>query len=458
MGTLPDRRLLLGAGAPAAGGTGWALSQHEHGLLVIGPPRSGKTLGLVVPNVLGAGGPVVSTSTKPDVMQLTWAERSRRGRCWLYDPTGQSRAPDAVTRLRWSAVEGSTRWETAYQTARTMVTVGRRRGLTDQDHWDERAAAILGPLVHAAALAGVSMRAVVTWVNRRETDEALRYLEAAGADLALDALAGVLATGRRERDSIWSNATGALSAYRTEAALATADDVNFDPARFVRSSDTIYVCAPGHSQATVAPLVSGLVDRIAQARYTLHAGWEATPPPAVVLALDEVANIAPLPDLPKIVSEGGGQGVMTIACLQDLSQAETRWDRAARGFLTLFGAKAILPGVSDRTTLEAVSMLIGDHDVKLRSTSRNGRGPESVSWSTRRQAIVPPDAIRRAPSGTALVLEANKPAAWVTLARVSAPSRALTRPAAPDPSTIGRSAEGPSLRRPFGAREPGLGR
>jgi len=53
----------------------------------------------------------------------------------------------------------------------------------------------------------------------------------------------------------------------------------------------------------------------------------------MLFALDEVANIAPL-ELPQIASEGGGQGLMLLAALQDLSQARARWGAQADGFLT----------------------------------------------------------------------------------------------------------------------------
>ncbi|HAM02223.1 MAG TPA: hypothetical protein DCQ30_08365, partial [Acidimicrobiaceae bacterium] len=59
-------QLYLGAGAR---GPAWA--PPEQSVLVLGPPRSGKTSSLVVPTVLAAGGPVVSTSTKPDVLEAT---------------------------------------------------------------------------------------------------------------------------------------------------------------------------------------------------------------------------------------------------------------------------------------------------------------------------------------------------------------------------------------------------
>jgi len=83
----------------------------------------------------------------------------------------------------------------------------------------------------------------------------------------------------------------------------------------------------------------------------------------VLFALDEVANIAPLPALPALASEGGGQGLITLACLQDLSQARERWGQAAEGLFTLFGVKVILPGVADHRTLALISALGGQVEV-----------------------------------------------------------------------------------------------
>ena len=39
----------------------------EDVVLIIGPPRSGKSTGIIIPNVLLHRGAVVTTSTKPDV-------------------------------------------------------------------------------------------------------------------------------------------------------------------------------------------------------------------------------------------------------------------------------------------------------------------------------------------------------------------------------------------------------
>ncbi len=194
--------------------------------------------------------------------------------------------------------------------------------------------------------------------------------------LARDALVGFANTDPREQSGIWSTASGTLSAFRRTATLASTDRANFDARAFVASSDTVYVAAPADDQAQVAPLVVGLVDDIRRAAYARHREAGATAvgggPPAL-LALDELANVAPLPGLPGLVSEGGGQGVVTLACLQDLSQARHRWPGQADGFPSLFGTTVVLPGIGDVATLRALSELAGEIPVPTVTESR-GRG------------------------------------------------------------------------------------
>jgi len=124
-------------------------------------------------------------------------------------------------------------------------------------------------------------------------------------------------------------------------------------------------------------------------------------------ALDEVAHIAPLPDLASTIAEGGSQGLVVMACLQDLSQARARWGPSADGFLTLFTHKLVLPGVADLATLKAISALAGEMDVTVRSTTVDrGLLPKhaSTNWSLRRQPRMPVDVVARGRAGTALLL------------------------------------------------------
>ena len=237
-------------------------------------------------------------------------------------------------------------WDGAVVIARAMtVTVGT--GTTDRSHWANRAQALLAPLLHAAAVHGSEMETVVDWVMRHELDEPGILLEdprasrgAFGSLLGLaehrgpGALVGLLR--RRGR---------AAGVHQRGCAVRRRVTPNFDPAAFIAGRDTVFVCAPAEEQAAVAPVVCGLLAEVRRATYRAHAAGQLAE--RVLFALDEVANIAPLQELPQIASEGGGQGLTLLAALQDLSQARVRWGTAADGFLTLFGAKLLLPGIAE---------------------------------------------------------------------------------------------------------------
>jgi len=413
--------IYLGAGAD-----GWAHAGPERSTLVLGPSRSGKTTSVVIPNVLAAPGAVVSTSTKSDVLDATASARGRHGWTLLYDPSGTVRAPPSVQRVGWSPVNGSDRWEVALTTADTMVRTanGSRTvaGAAPADHWSERAVAVLAPLLHAAALDQRPMATVVRWVDRHDGTDALRVLADRNGDGGdggppADLLAGILTTDHREQSGIWSTASGALAAYRSAAALASTEPPFLDADGFCDGANTLYVCATGRAQQLLAPLVVGVLGDVRDATYRRAAAGRRTPP--VLLALDEVANISPIPDLPQMVTEGAGQGLLSLACLQDLSQARARWGTLGGAFLSLFGTTVVLGGIADLPTLEALSSLAGDMEVPTRTVAtsmgpdRKMRPSTSVSTTFRRRLTV--DDIARGADGAALAVDARNRMGWIRL-------------------------------------------
>ncbi len=420
-------------------------ARPERSVMVLGPPRSGKTTSIVIPAVLSADGPVVSTSTKPEVMRSTVHQRLRLGPCYLYDPSGKIDLPEGVERLVWSPVAASADWRQAQIVSRMMVRTARvpgggvDSGSAHRDpHWTERAESLLASLLHAAALTDRPMRDVVSWVDARKASEALDVLERGGdpSAFARDLLSGIVATDLRELSGIWSSASGVLGAYRNEPAIASTKGPAFDSAGFCRSRGTVYVCASGLDQDLAAPLIVGLLTDIQNARFAIHsdmAGEHGGVPP-VLFALDEVANIAPLPNMTSLASEGGGQGIVTLACLQDLSQARQRWGDQAEGFMSLFGVTVELPGIKNPRTLQAVELLSGTAERRRESVTGPADRPGVVNLaagllsgggrqlpqptrtvSTEMRPVLPAAEVARGRPGAALLIDERSSMSWVTL-------------------------------------------
>jgi len=397
-------------------------SAPEHGVLVLGPPRCGKTSAIVVPNVLASCGSVVSTSTKPDVLQITSLPRSYMGECLLFDPSGTVECPPWVRRIAWSPLGPATSWDGAVRVADAMVRAARPG--TDRGegaHWSERAGALLAAAFHAGAVDKMPFPDVMQAIDRREVGRFQRPLAKENLSLPQSALASVLATEAREQSGIWSTASGVLAGYRTEKALASSHGDVLDAARFVRETSTLYICAGSDSQRLAGSLVAGVITQLRSEAYEMNrdavtAGRRGYGPP-MLLALDEVANIAPLHDLPNMVAEGGSQGVVTLACFQDLSQARARWGNEADGFLSTFQSKLVFPGIGDTRSLEMISVLVGELDLKHSSTTTSpawtallGQRPlASTTESTRRLRRLPVDEIARGHKGNVLHLDGTTP-------------------------------------------------
>ena len=403
-----DRGIYLGRGRH-----GDATSGSQRSTLVLGPSRSGKTSSLIIPNLLITSRSCVVTSTKNDVVSLMARTRCD-GATLLFDPSGTVRTPRGVQRIGYSPIRQSLSWDGAVLATRSLIDVARRgRGERGDDHWTERASALVAPLLHAAALRDVSLGQLASHVDERRGDDDIGILHEHYGDHhpAVTLLRGVLATEERERSSIWSTAAGLFAGVRTDAARSSAREAPLDVEAFLSGPHQLHVVAPSRHQAVTTPLVVGLVEELVHATYDRHEQGAR-----LLLALDELANVAPLPRLASIVSEGGGQGVLTLACLQDLSQARSRWGPAADGFLSLFATTVVLPGIADRPTLELLQQLAGRTMVSSPTLQIGPRGRSaghSMSWVERDRATV--SELARGRAGYGLGLDASKSMKWIEL-------------------------------------------
>jgi type IV secretion system protein VirD4 len=394
----------------------WATAEPESGTMIIGPPRRGKTTAVIIPTILGSSGPLLSTATKPEVMESTMRARGEIGQLWWFDPAGEvTQMPEGVRRLHWSPIAASTTWDDALLTAHAMTECTRTgAGTTNENHWTERAETLLSPLLYAAHLMEGSIEDVMRWTHHHDLGPSLEVLASSEDPIAADSLIGIQRTDSRERSSIFSTAAGVLSAYKSKGARQTAADPNFDPDEFVRSSDTIYITAPDHKQRACEPLVVGLVEQVRHRIYH-HAAIGTSGLYRAVFILDEFGNVIKLPNILELASQAGGQGLDLVIVIQDLVQIATRYgQQVAEAFLSMFQTKCLFPGINDVKTLDAVSAVIGDYDRQVVSSSTGQSESEewlsatgsnqSFNYQTQRQRLVTPADIAQLQQGQALLL------------------------------------------------------
>lgn len=398
----PDEHSLLIGRAHYRHGLRVPVEEH---VLVMAPPRTGKT-GLLAKVILRYPGPVVSTTTKHDVFQLTSGIRARTGPVQVFNP---QRIGGVASTFRWNPVAGCGDAATAIRRADSFAHAVNMAGAEDASFWSSKASDYLRCLFHAAALAGGDMTAVAGWALG-SAEPAEDVLAQAGAGQWAAELGELRSEAHKTAATIKMVLSRALG-FMTDPALARSvlpapGEAPVDIEGFLRGRGTLYLIAESHhDDSPVAPLfaaMAGEVHHVAAQVGQASAGGRLDPP--LLMALDEIVQTCPVP-LPSWLADSGGKGIQLIPVAHGEAQLRTRWGKdGAQVVADTCGVKVWLPGITDTTTLKMASELCGQacfaERSRLRERGGSGRGEVRRVW----HEVMTPGMIRQLPARHALVV------------------------------------------------------
>lgn len=385
---------------------GLRLPVQEHAAL-IGPPRVGKS-GLMSRVIMHYPGSVVSTSSKPDMFALTSGIRSARGPVCVFNPQGIGAVAGNV---RWNPIEGCDDPSTAIRRAAAFASAISTGNAENGDFFAAQAASHLRAMFSAGAIAESDMRLVANWILDAGVADPVSILVRFGFDKWARSLAQLDSHAEKTNDTVRMVMREAV-AYTVDPKLAAATTPgvagNFDVDRFLLDGGTLYMIAKSEKDSPMAPLFAALAGEIQFRATQLGSrmpGGRMDPP--LLLALDEVTQICPVP-LPQWLADSGGQGVQVISAFHGVAQLRERWGAAgAQIVLDTSSAKVLYPGITDSETLKAFSGLTGTHAFR-------GRGEKA---DERHEDVVTPEMIRRLPPGFGLIIRGGNAPVIAKLAR-----------------------------------------
>src|SRR5258707_6185524 len=129
-------------------------------------PRTRKT-GLLARLILRFPGPVLSTTTKHDVFELTSGIRARRGPVHVFNPQGVGNVPST---FRWNPLDGCQDPATAICRADAFGQSVSHKGVDDATFWASKASDYLRAYFHAAAGDRLDLRYIARCVNGAGSD------------------------------------------------------------------------------------------------------------------------------------------------------------------------------------------------------------------------------------------------------------------------------------------------
>lgn len=395
--------------ASVAGGIPLRLDWESNNVDLAGP-RRGKTTSRIIPGIVEAPGPVLSTSNKPDVVDATRGLREACGTVWVVDPqalTGTQQSCWFDLLLPVTSITAARRLAEAF-------SAGERTG--GKNEWDLFAEALVADLILAAAVSGRTLLDVYDWTTKPTEEEPAKLLEQyghGGPASPASSLWGILGRPEKFRGSIYGTAQEMLVCLLepsyTRWITPQPGLPEFQPERFVNSTDTLYLVSEG-GPGSPAPLIAALVDAVHEAGSAAAMrmpGRRLDPPLASFL--DEVANIVRIKRLPQQFSFYGSRGMPIVAALQNYAQGVAVWGK--EGMEALFAAANVVTyggGIKDTDFLRRIAELIGDRDVIVRSVS-SGRGGRSVSHQPRKERILSVAELAALAFGRTIVIPSGAP-------------------------------------------------
>lgn len=376
--------------------------------VALGPNGSGKTTGLLVPNVLEWDGPVVMTTTKSQDVSLVLARRQALGPVWVVAPAG---CPGVET-SSWSPVDYSVDEESADRMAEWLCEASGMGADPKARPWITQARKLVKPLLLAANVSGEGINGFVRWLY--EGERAVEYVEGAllnaGHGEAAREYRSTWSIHEEGRGSVLFTAYGIADAYSRPAVRASAQRSDFSAADVVSSKpSTLIVVAPESDVDRHAPLLTALIASVVR-EAEVAAGRAGRPlEPRMLLALDEAANVFRFPRLPNLLTTARGNGIQLLLIYHDLAQVEQVYGgrQVARTILSNAKLRMLLPGVGDLETLRYFSEVLGRTLVERRSESRDTRGGRSTSRSDQHEQLAPLHVLQQLPDGQAIVQYQN---------------------------------------------------
>ncbi|WP_371528431.1 type IV secretory system conjugative DNA transfer family protein [Streptomyces sp. NBC_01283] len=302
--------------------------------LVLGPRETRRPLAAEA--IRDAEGAALVLTSDPTLWEETKDARAKLGPVLVYDP---SHLCDTPARMHWSPTSDCGDKAMAAQRATALLAAIRPSARLDSSVADT-AETLLRSFLHAAAVDGRPVKHVHRWAQGTGVQDAVRILRThqKASSGAAGELEAALTAYPERRDMAQELTARALSSLftlnvRESCTPNRTDALTLDS--FIDEGGTLFVVGeaiedPKSPKGPGAmPLLTALASSVVEhGRRMAERSSSGRLDPPMTLVLDDVAAVAPLPQLPELLSTGADRGLPTLALLRSREQARTRWPHA----------------------------------------------------------------------------------------------------------------------------------
>lgn len=361
----------------------------EGNALTFAPPRTGKTSGLILPNLVGADrhvwqGPAIVIDPKGELYRMVADRRRSMGRRVLcLDPYGIAGGTD-----RWNPLAGITPSQTA-DLSRMIGAMLVETGETNLYFRQRATAVVRGALVNLLEDGPTTPEAVRDLLLDKED---LIDRSAAGNSLSVRVLRDILAMDERASAPILSTAQTAFDWLQDGAMENVSGTSTFALEEVVRGQADLFIVVPTDNGDLLAPWLRLVLGEVfAAARRRRQPGDDR-----VVLFVDEAAVLKRFGQLMAALGELPGYGLSIWSFWQTRGQIKEHYGEA--GLETFLGTAEIttVSDVSPTLTEEAASWsaAIGSQTEAVETVNQMaGQGSGGTSRTPQRLPLMQPEAV-----------------------------------------------------------------
>jgi type IV secretory pathway TraG/TraD family ATPase VirD4 len=404
------------------------LMGFQNNLGLVAGPQTGKTTSTMGVVPLLFPGPAIMTEThRPDVMAMSACQPDFDRPILILDPENRVGWPAPVG---IDILVGCDDHTIAHRRANLLIRAATPRSESTSGNMEffiGEATTAAAAFLHAACLGGAGLGDVLRWAQRWGSQAPIEILEAhGGSDEALSdaemlrqlySVDGPQAAGTAGE---LRNAFGCLANPDVVRTFSGRTGQNIDIATFLQQRGRLYIHGSGRDQQSIAPFTALVITEIVEealARAATAPQRRLDPP--LLLDLDEVANIAPLPELPYYLSAGAGSGICTVWAAQGRAQLRRRWGAdAARevwqstNFRVWFGGSVEADALRE---LEALSGTVWEETISEQgpgwtdALTTDRRDRHSRQRGLHRVPVVTANDLRTLPENRAILFARNLP-------------------------------------------------
>ncbi|RZD67474.1 type VI secretion protein [Streptomyces albidoflavus] len=278
-----------------------------------------------------AEGAALVVTSAPALWAETKDARSKLGPVHLYDPSHLCDTPD---RLRWSPTAGCQDMATATTRSVALLAPVRPHSALDAAVADT-AQTLLRCFLHAAETGGKGLKHLHRWSQGSQLQEAVTVLRthpraAAGSAGELESALTAHPERRDQALHVVGKTLASLSSVHIRNACVPNRSDFTAVESFVAEGGTLYVVGESvedpKSHPGAVPLVTAFASYVVEhgRRVAARSPAGRLDPPTLLL-LEDLAAVAPLPQLPGLLAAGPREGIHPLVLLRSQEQARSRW-------------------------------------------------------------------------------------------------------------------------------------